>query len=287
MQCRVIDVTVDETPKFLAPQPTDQTHALTLTNPEDPLLPVILPLELRGVTSLLYVRNVNSDDFYSRHYPRLHLTSETLTWDPQTTLYEEQEQAMTNISGAIVHDAAVRGPKLVINKLHSYATDPADITHDCNFHQILELHVAVSSIDTTLDGHVLSRKTKPIDSLTLAACWIISPERTKQTILRTTQRGVRTCLNPTLARRFPTNDRMLCYKRLPHPVFTDTLIPGMTSKQGNKYAQVYATSFGWARAHPMSKKSKTHDTLSLVFQQDGMPPTMIFDGLKEQTLGPF
>jgi len=65
MQCRVNDVTVDETPKFLASQPTDQTHALTLTDPEDPLLPVILPLELRGVTSLLYVRNVDSDDFNS------------------------------------------------------------------------------------------------------------------------------------------------------------------------------------------------------------------------------
>jgi hypothetical protein len=69
MQCRVNDMTVDETPKFLAAQPTDHTHALTLTNPEDPLLPVILPLELRGVTSLLYVRNVNSDDFSVSNIP--------------------------------------------------------------------------------------------------------------------------------------------------------------------------------------------------------------------------
>jgi len=287
MQCRVNDVTVDETPKFLASQPTDQTHALTLTDPEDHLLPVILPLELRGVTSLLYVRNVDSDDFNNGRYPRLHLTSETLTWDPQTNLYEEQERAMTDISGAIVRDAAERGPNLVINELNSYATDSADITHDSNFHQILESHVVVSSIDTTLNGNVMSRKTKPIDSLTLAARWMINPERAKQTILRTTQRGVRTCLNPTLARRFPTNDRMLRYKRLPHPVFTDTLIAGTTSKRGNKYAQVYATSFGWARAHPMTKKSETHDTLSLVFHRDGVPPTMIFDGSKEQTQRPF
>ncbi len=40
-------------------------HALTLTNPEDPLLPVILPLELREVILLLDIRNVHSDDFYS------------------------------------------------------------------------------------------------------------------------------------------------------------------------------------------------------------------------------
>ncbi len=65
MQCRVNDVTVDEMPKFLVVHPTDKMHALTLTDLEVPLLPVILPLELRGVTSLLYIRNVNSDDFYS------------------------------------------------------------------------------------------------------------------------------------------------------------------------------------------------------------------------------
>ena len=80
-----------------------------------------------------------------------------------------------------------------------------------------------------------------------------------------------------LAHRFLTNDRMLCYKQLPHPVITDTLIAGMTSKHGNKYTQVYAMSIEWAGAHPMTKKSETHDTLSLVFHWDGMPPTMIFD----------
>ncbi len=62
IQCHVNDMTIDETPKFLAAQPTDQMHALTLTNPEDPLLPVILLLELRGVILLLYVRNVNSNE---------------------------------------------------------------------------------------------------------------------------------------------------------------------------------------------------------------------------------
>ena len=42
------------------------------------------------------------------------LTSETLTWDRSMTLYEEQENRMTDHSSAIVRDAAVRGPDLVI-----------------------------------------------------------------------------------------------------------------------------------------------------------------------------
>jgi hypothetical protein len=244
MQCHVNDVIVDETPKFLAPQPTDQMHALTLTDPDNPLQPVILPLDLRGVTLLLYVRNVTPDEYDSGQYPQLHLTSETLTWDPQTTSFEEQRRTMMDYSSNIVRGVAMRGPDFIISKLNSMTIDPYDFMHDCNFHHMLESHVIVSSVDTALNGNVISRKTKPIDPLTLAARWMISSERAKRTVLRTTQHGVQTCVNPTLVRRFPTNDRMLCYKQLPHPVFTDTLIAGTTSKHGNKYAQVYATSFG-------------------------------------------
>ncbi len=48
IQCHVNDLTVKDLPKFLAADPTDQTHALTLTDPDNPLQPVILPLTLRG-----------------------------------------------------------------------------------------------------------------------------------------------------------------------------------------------------------------------------------------------
>ena len=37
----------------------------------------------------------------------------------------------------------------------------------------------------------------------------------------------------------------------------------------------------------MTMESETHEALSLVFYRDGVLPTMIFDGSKEQTLGPF
>jgi hypothetical protein len=116
--------------------------------------------------------------------------------------------------------------------------------HDCNFHQVLTSHVVVSSIDASLSGHVRLRKAAPIDLMTLAAHWMIAPEHAKRTVQLTTQHGVRTCLNPTLACQFPTNDQMLCYKRLPHTTFTDTLFAGTPSRSGNKCAQAYSTSFG-------------------------------------------
>jgi hypothetical protein len=80
---------------------------------------------------------------------------------------------------------------------------------------------------------------------------------------------------------------MLSYKRLPHTTFTDTLFAGMPSRSGNKYAQAYSMSFGWTRAHPVTRKGEAHETLSLLFHRDGVPPTMVFDGSKEQCKGDF
>ncbi len=182
----------------MAADPTDQTHALTLTDPNNPLQLVILPLILKGVTLVLNVRSVTINEFNSHDYLRLHLTSETLTWDPTTDLYEQQEHAMMDYSGNIVRDAAVRGPQLILNELQSLTTDLADVMHDCNFHQVLTAHV-VSSINSSLSGHVRSRKSAPIDFMTLAGQWMIAPDRAKKTVQRTTQRGVCTCLNPMLA----------------------------------------------------------------------------------------
>ncbi len=169
---------------------------------------------------------------------------------------------MMDYSGNTIRDAAVRGPQLILNELQSLTTDLADLTHDCNFPQVSTAHVVVSSINSSLSGHVRSRKSAPIDFMTLAGRWMIAPNCAKKTVQWTTRQGVRTCLNPMLARRFPTNNRMLCYKRLPHTTFTDTMFAGTPYRSGNKCAQVYATSFGWARAHLMTRKGAAHETLS-------------------------
>jgi hypothetical protein len=108
---------------------------------------------------------------------------------------------MTDYSGNIVRDAAVRGqvPTLIVNELQSLTTDLADMTHDCNFHQVLTSHVVVSSVNASLSGHVQLQKAAPIDFMTLAARWMIAPECAKKTVQLTMQRGICTCLNPTLA----------------------------------------------------------------------------------------
>jgi hypothetical protein len=148
------------------------------------------------------VRGITLNEWNSDAFKRLHLTSETLTWDPKTTLYEEQEAAMINNSWHVVTTTRPlmrHINHLVINLLSSLTTDQADITDDEKFYYVLASHVQISSIETSLNGHICLRKTAPIDPQTLAARFMISPEHAKQTVVMTTQRGVRTYLNPTLS----------------------------------------------------------------------------------------
>jgi hypothetical protein len=137
-----------------------------------------------------------------------------------------------DLHGKVCTYANVRGPRtsIVINSISSTHTDLIDITHDDNFYQALSSNAVISSLDTgmSLTGNVRARKAPGIDFMTLSKRWCISPHTVKMTITKTTQRGTQKCLDPSLTRRFPTNDHMLRYKSMPHACFTDMLVAGTT-----------------------------------------------------------
>jgi hypothetical protein len=92
----------------------------------------------------------------------------------------------------------------------------------------------------------------------------------------------------TLSRRFRTNDRQLRYRRIPHEVYTDTMKANTVSWfRQNRYAQVFCTRFGWTRVYPIRSKAEAHEGLTMMFQRDGVPLSIIMDGSKEQTMGEF
>ena len=93
--------------------------------------------------------------------------------------------------------------------------------------------------------------------------------------------------NTSIMKRFPTNERMLRHSRLPHSMFTDTLLAGTASQSGHKFAQVFATSYCWYHTIPMTNKSDSPLTLDRLFRYEGVPPETIMDGSKEQNLGDF
>jgi hypothetical protein len=119
---------------------------------------VILPLALQGVTSSLNVRTPSLDDWNSGHFKRLHLTSETLTWDLTTSQFADQEASMTDYAGTIIPQNAYfgggeriqHGDAYVFNSLCSMSTDLVIVTEEDNFHTALSAHVQVSSVETIL-----------------------------------------------------------------------------------------------------------------------------------------
>jgi len=135
---------------------------------------------------------------------------------------------------------------------------------------------------------ISSKRVANVGVTELAQKWQIGLAKAQQTIKATTQRGVRSIANQNLSRRFRTNDRQLRYRRLSHDIFTDTLEANVPSwHRKNKYAQVYATDFGWTAAYPMRLKSDAHETLSILAQQKGVPPRIIMDNAREQQSGIF
>ncbi len=108
------------------------------------------------MTSLINVQAPTLDEWNSDAFTGLSLTSESLTWNPTTTHYSNQEAAMTDYSGNVVRCAAVRGHVgiLAINLLSSLSSDLVDVTDDENFHQVLTSKVMISSVDTSLNGHI-------------------------------------------------------------------------------------------------------------------------------------
>ena len=269
---------------------------------------VIIPLYLRGVTSLCHVDSIPKKEFDHHEFPRVELTNQHLTWDPSNSVFADQENDMLDHKGEIVRPNGERHPLRVINSVCTSTTveNAVDVFSDENFGQVLSDHVNISSTyckkpdktctvsqfsihednadndhdDPTMYGNMYSMRKKCVDTATFAERWGLDLRKALNTVNRTIQRGVRACLHPSLARCYPTNDRMPRYKRLSHSVFSDTMTSSVTSRRGNKYAQAYCTKFGWSRIYPMAVKGDAHETLSLMFQRDGVPPRIVVDNSK-------
>ena len=87
-----------------------------------------------------------------------------------------------------------------------------------------DANVAEIQSSATRYGTIQSNKKKQVDGDNLARRWAIPSDNARATVKKTIQRGVRSTLHPTLSHRFPTNDRMLRYRCMPHSVFSDTLL---------------------------------------------------------------
>ena len=150
MQVQMNDVKVDETPKFLAENPPDITHAISSKDADG--IQVTIPLSLKGVTSYFLTRKPTEEEFNS--CPRFDLTYEAPIWDPHSEIFKQQEEVFLDNQGMLQeweHDES-RIPRRFISAFDSYLSTSYiqcldNSTHDLSI--VLEDGVnMISSIST-------------------------------------------------------------------------------------------------------------------------------------------
>ena len=308
MQMRMNGVTINEIPKFLVDKPKNEDHSIQIEENGELFT---FPLKLDGVTSYFRTRKPTLEE-YERCDVKIDVTAPAPVWEPHSDEWNDLEaryldgldrfkepgddnrrvyQALT--AKVSLHRA--RQVAEMTSRTNAVLTEMDPNLVQDHFLESLRENVNVSCVEArnTDDENmncyqVVSGKTKhKIGPEDLVKRWRCSVETAKQTIKATTQRGIRTVANPSIARRFRTNDRQLRYNRLSADVFTDTLKAKTTSQRGNRYAQAYGTSFKWARVHAIPAERDAHKTLKLLFKRDGVPSNIFCDNAKAQMKGEF
>ena len=289
MQLRANGLRVNDEPKHMVSNPTKYHHAITVPGASD-RDELVIPLALQGVIHYYPTRQPTMDEYNSsKEEYHIDMTEQDVRWDPQRLDFEQAEASLLDYKGDIREDRH-------------------EITHS-RMISVISQHDNIQSEDTLLDalrgsfGYDVSEKSvennsqivalrtssrgTKVNATTLATRWGIGIESARRTLECTEQSAVR-AYTSKLTRRYRTNDRKLRYRRLTTAMFSDTMKANVASWfRGNVYGQVFCTNFHWCRIFPMKAKSDAHKALPLLFNETGVPHTMIVDNALEQIHGNF
>ena len=104
MQVRMNDVKLDDKPKFLTEDPTDESHAISCEDNTGTLINITLAL--KGVTSYFPTSKPTKHEF--DNCPKIELTYLTPEWDPHSTTFQEWEEALMDNKGRL-HEWGSKG----------------------------------------------------------------------------------------------------------------------------------------------------------------------------------
>ncbi len=271
MHCCLNGITVNDKPKFLLKNPMVNDHAVIVPSDIDDS-PLLIPLIPQDVTSYFPVQAATLSEYNSDVIPTFHLTAEAPAWDQGLSSHSLQEDSMLNFRRQIVGTVITTRGKITM-QVNTVCSSPfasycvIDAADDNNFGIYLKSYIQVYLSTTS--------KRAAVSHDELATHWSIHPDHAKAVVQYTTQQGVHTIANPALSQWVWTNDHHWC---LCHPVFTNTIFSNTYSCRNNKCAHVFASDFSWVHIHSMKTKGEVHEALSLMFQQEGVPLSLVMDG---------
>jgi len=285
-QLRLNDIQVNDEPKHLVLTPTDYHHAIAIKIPDGSggKKDMLVPLHLSGVFSYFEAGKPTVSEWEEALEERcIQLTYDSPLWEPTSMGLDESESAMIDSDGRCVtaDGSGYWNQERISRVIASLTKERVMEPTATSLAAALQSHVHVSAVKT-------GTKHWKVGPAALAKRWGVGVGTAKRTIDATTQLTVRNLTNPTLSRRFATNDKLLRFRRLSCKMYTDTLVAKTKSwLRGNKYGQVYVTDFGWIGFYAMQRKSNVPDTLVELAHDKGVPTHFVMDNSLEQTKGDF
>jgi len=217
MQLRDNSLRVNDEPKFMALNPTEDMNAITINttkDDEDEGIKLRIPLSIKGVIGYFPSRKPTRQEWdQSDLSMRIDLTADDPVWDPNNTdRFRDQEAAMLDSKGDLKENWSV---------IAALNTIPQQEVPMGQFGRQLEGTVRLDRKPTAKEKRsacvgamrvkslTTSKREPKIKAKDLARRWSIGLNAAQRTLDATTQHSVRTILHPTLSRRFRTNDRQL------------------------------------------------------------------------------
>ena len=142
-----------------------------------------------------------------------------------------------------------------------------------------------SVLDEVMASATHVRDHKSVSADMLSKLWRIDRKTAERTLEVTSQRVCRD-ETPSLSRQYPTNDRMLRYKRIDELFFMDTFFSAKKAKKssrGNTCCQLFVTDKGFVYVVPMKSKAEVPQAMKQFAKEIGAPEAFALDGSGEQT----
>ena len=250
---------------------------------EDPDEVITLPLETAGTNILATTRTPSQDEL--DNCVHVVLTSQR-EWEPTNVKFPAPKWTIAEEKASRV-SAIGTGQQMqedVLEELFNVDSFARRLIARCRVETIpctrAVNNVIVSDVPTP-NTFISGDRKSDITPESLAERWLIGLDTAKQTLAKTTQRLVRSALLP-LSRRYKA-DRIFQLPRLQGTWFSDTIDGRVKSKDGNRYAQIFANEAYFATIYPMDAKRKAGDALRTFCREFGVPEKLIVDGSAEQT----
>ena len=103
MQVRDNDVKVNDEPKSMVANPTEDHHCIVFPQLDNNFEPLRIPLQIHKVNSYFPSRKPTRQEYEESELQlRLDLTAESPQWDPTATRFQEQEASMLGSGGQLL-----------------------------------------------------------------------------------------------------------------------------------------------------------------------------------------